>query len=111
MSRSSPVTATLSAEILVELSGVFQPGYPETGPTYDCGGEPAEGPDVEDIAVTGLTFMRQKFDRPSRKWTPNPIDLLAGVDLKSAAIRTLLDNIANALGEEAVEALVQDAAE
>lgn len=36
-----------------EVSGQAHPGYPAKGPTYDCGGEPAEGPElnVKEIAI------------------------------------------------------------
>lgn len=29
-----------------QVSGTAHPGYPAKGPTYDCGGEPAEGPEL-----------------------------------------------------------------
>ena len=105
MARSTPVTATISAEILVELSGVFQPGYPERGPTYDCGGEPPEPDCVEDIAVTGLTV------EVGRRADMHVVDLMAGVNPRCPDVMRLLDNIANALGEEALEALMEDASE
>lgn len=30
----------------IEVKGQAHPGYPAKGPTYDCGGEPAEGPEL-----------------------------------------------------------------
>lgn len=32
--------------------GKIEPGYPATGPTYDCGGTPGEGPSVTDYTFT-----------------------------------------------------------
>jgi hypothetical protein len=29
----------------------YHPGYPQLGPTYSCGGEPAEPPEVEIVKV------------------------------------------------------------
>ena len=38
-------------------------GYPETGPTYYSGGEPAEGPEFE-LEILGLRFPKQAADLP-----------------------------------------------
>ena len=47
------VTATTYAEIEIGLSGTFSRGYPETGPTYSCGGEPAEPDAMDGVEITG----------------------------------------------------------
>ena len=36
----------------VEITYSYSPGRPEQGPSYACGGEPAEGPEIEIIGVT-----------------------------------------------------------
>jgi hypothetical protein len=38
-------------EHTVRINGEISPGYPATGPTYDCGGTPEEPPCVEDYEV------------------------------------------------------------
>lgn len=50
------VTPDASVEIDCEYVFTYSPGYPEQGPTYDCGGEPAEGPEIE---VIGVKLSRQ----------------------------------------------------
>lgn len=35
----------------VRVTGTITPGYPERGPSYDCGGTPAEPPGIEDFSV------------------------------------------------------------
>ena len=63
MARSRICTTTLHPSVtldgeelylIAEVRFVFHPDYPETGPTYDCGGEPGEGPGVEDVEVISL---------------------------------------------------------
>lgn len=39
-------------ELEVEVEYTISPYIPESGPTYDCGGQPAEGGEVELISVT-----------------------------------------------------------
>ena len=38
-------------ERTLEVDFSFTPGEPERGPSYDSGGEPASGPEIEIIAV------------------------------------------------------------
>lgn len=33
------------------VTGRIIPGYPATGPTYDCGGTPAESPELDDVKI------------------------------------------------------------
>jgi len=35
----------------VRVTGSVSPGYPERGPSYACGGTPAEPPEVEDLCI------------------------------------------------------------
>ena len=35
----------------VRVTGSVSPGYPERVPSYDCGGTPAEPPEVEDLRI------------------------------------------------------------
>ena len=39
-------------EILVRVEWNVSPGYPATGPSYSCGGEPGAPAEVEDVSVT-----------------------------------------------------------
>lgn len=54
MSTTQTVTAYLG-DIAFDLTGTFYKGAPEQGPTYDCGGQPAEDPsfDVDDVKING----------------------------------------------------------
>ncbi len=47
-------SACIDGENDLELVIVYNytRGYPEQGPTYSCGGEPAQPPDCEVISVT-----------------------------------------------------------
>lgn len=38
-------------DVTLKILYVYTPGRAARGPTYDCGGEPPEAPDVEVIAV------------------------------------------------------------
>ena len=35
----------------LRVTGTMIPGYPETGPTYSCGGTPAEGPELDGVQI------------------------------------------------------------
>jgi hypothetical protein len=39
------------AETTLVIEFTFSPGYPETGPTYACGGTPAEPPEIEVVSA------------------------------------------------------------
>lgn len=47
-----------------EVSGKAHPGYPAKGPTYDCGGEPAEGPelDFQDVLILNDDDVKYYLD-------------------------------------------------
>ena len=91
-----PTTATTYIEIGVNLAGVFQRGYAATHT------EPGERDGFEDITIEGLFF-----EETLRK----EINLLEGVDTTNPHVRRLLDNILNALGEAADEALMEEVGE
>lgn len=38
----------------IRVRYTFTPGYPETGPSYASGGDPAQGPEIEIEAATLL---------------------------------------------------------
>lgn len=42
---------TVTGELEVEFSYVFTAGAPEQGPTYACGGQPADPDEIDDIRV------------------------------------------------------------
>lgn len=97
------VRATDSFEVEVTLSGAFFPGSPETGPSYACGGTPAEPDTMEDVEVKSLCGLR----RTAGGWTR--VDLLSG--LAPEAKLKLLANIADFLAESAVETLLAEVSE
>jgi len=39
----------LPNDLTLDITARLTPGRPEEGPTYDCGGQPAEGPECEII--------------------------------------------------------------
>lgn len=50
MSKSHGFDMTLPWEDgEIRVTGTITAGYPATGPTYDCGGTPAEPPEIEDF--------------------------------------------------------------
>jgi hypothetical protein len=53
-------------EVLVEYA--YHPGYPERGPTYDCGGEPAEPASVEIQRVTAGGVEIEPTDAEIEAW-------------------------------------------
>jgi hypothetical protein len=54
-------------EVTVEY--VYRPGRPEQGPTYDCGGQPAEPPEVEIIRVTANGIQIEPTEAELEAWT------------------------------------------
>lgn len=100
---SCKLTGTDTFEVEVTLGGTYQPGCPEQGPTYACGGQPAEPAMVEDCEVTGLFGLRRVGD-PMTGQTWETVNLLDNVDSKSAAYRQIIANIEAFVGIEAMEA-------
>ena len=103
------LTASHSFEIECDLSGTFVRGYPATGPTYSCGGEPGTADQVEDVDVTGVYgLLRVTNDRDSR-W--ERVDLLSGVDRSSPAYAQIVANLLAFIGDDADAALIGAASE
>ena len=107
------LSASAYLEIRATLSGTFCKGYAETGPSYSCAGEPGEPDSVEDIAVDGLHGYRTVRVATGDGWSTQEVyvDLLKGVDPKAPGVAQLLQNIADFLGQEAEDALLEEAAE
>ena len=93
-------TATTYAEIEIGLSGTFSRGYPETGPTYSCGGEPAEPDAMDGVEITGL-FIDRRVSKLGI-WTTEKIDLLSGVDIKHPIVQQILNNLLSVVDAEEV---------
>lgn len=45
------LTETETAYPEIEITFSYSPGTPEQGPTFDCGGQPAEGPEIELVSA------------------------------------------------------------
>lgn len=60
---SHKVEGAITLEVEAEVRGVFQPGYPATGPSYASGGEPGCPDMIEDAEVTGVFLDRRARDR------------------------------------------------
>ncbi len=106
------LTATTSFEIEVELTGTFVRGCPERGPTYSCGGTPAEPDMVEDVDVADIGMIT-RVRAPGLGATLNwkTVSLLDGVDRNSEAYQQIVANILKLIGDEAEEALMAEAGE
>ena len=101
------LTATTYAELAIRVTGTFIRGYPERGPTYDCGGEPAEPDGVEDLDVEDIMIINRTYVGGTPVDTE--VSILAGVDRSSEAYRVLVRNLLASLGDQAVEALLEEA--
>lgn len=101
--RFHAIKATDTFEVEVDLTGTYHPGFPETGPTYDCGGEPAEPASMEDVEAISLSGLR----RTAGGWAR--VDLLGGID--KAAREKILSNIVDFLGESAQQQLLAEVPE
>ena len=75
----STLNTELNLEVEVEYTCVSK-GRPESGPTYSCGGEPAEPPEFE-------------IDRV----------MLNGVDVRNALSDEMLDELRNRVAEDYAE--------
>ena len=98
------VSATSWFDFAVDLTGVYDKGQRAThnDPGYEAS--------VEDAAVSGL-----RYERPA--WVKGPagferkevsFDLLDGVDVTDPNVVKLLNNIADALGDHATDALADN---
>lgn len=107
-----PVTADTEIPVKVYLSGNYQPGVPEQGPTFASGGQPAEPAHIEDVAAVGLVVEvlipvppAERGSHPNGVWSE--VDLLEGLDLAARAI--VLANVLRCVGERDAEAQLLDA--
>lgn len=92
------LTATLSVEVDIELTGSYVRADPDVG----------LGAGVEDQAVVSAVVWRRVYNRETKSMGAQSFDLLAGLD--AAALATIEANILEALGADAVtEALLEDA--
>lgn len=108
--RGVKVSAETTFEVQVDLSGVFQPGYPEQGPTYSCGGTPTEPDAMEDVEIVNLFAITKVMapieTRGSSFWNTKLVDLLEGVD--DAAREVVKANVLKFLGAVADDALMRE---
>jgi hypothetical protein len=103
--------ATHTFEVEVTLSGTYQPGRPEQGPTYDCGGQPAEPACVEDLAIEDigiieLDYSRRNESHPRGVWKTT--SLLDGIDRSNPEIQKLFANILSMQRDAAEAALLTE---
>jgi hypothetical protein len=63
------VTRQDEAETDAVAQYTYTPGHPERGPTYDCGGTPAEPPEVEIVLVTAGGVKIEPTDAEMEAWT------------------------------------------
>lgn len=107
------LSTQISTEITLSLTGTFQPGYPARGPSYSSGGEPAEPDSIEDPWIDAITISRRVWEIQDGVSVSRfeEVDILKGIDTKSAAYGKLVDNILSALNGDAEEALLSEAAE
>ena len=73
--------------------------------------DPAEGGNVEDLAVVGIRIETISHRSPDGDVTRQIINLLDGCDLGSPDIKRLLSNLTEAFAVELQEAAIEDAAE
>jgi hypothetical protein len=57
------------AETEVLVTYTYHPGRPQTGPTWDCGGEPEEPAEVEIMRVTAGGVEIEATDEELEAWT------------------------------------------
>jgi hypothetical protein len=102
------VTASVLIELEIDLSGTYSPGYPARGPSYSCGGEPAEPAGCEDYAIEGLCAV---VGSPGQPLNWKRVDLLHGCNRSSTDIQQLFANIASVIEDDARQAIVDAAGE
>lgn len=103
------LTATITLDLAVRVTGTFQAGRPARGPSYASGGEPAEPDSVEDLDVEDILFETVKWEDNRRIVVAKSI--LTGIDRTSGVYRQLVANILNVVGEQACEALLEEVSE
>lgn len=107
------VTATHTLELELSLEGVYQPGYPDTGPSYSSGGEPGEpacieDPDISDIGIALIVPapLAEQGSHPRGVW--KTFSIFEGVDRKSEAFRTITANILRLCEQDILDALMDE---
>lgn len=95
------LAATTTLELEIGLIGTFSPGHPATPPSYASGGDPPEPDGIEDPDITSIVALR---------FGGADFDIMKGVDRSSAAWKTIVGNVLEFLGEDAVSALLAEAA-
>ena len=104
---SKALRATTVIEIEIALTGTYAPGYPATGPSYACGGTPAEPDGVDDTAIAEIGEVHaDRGPNGFRGWIVT--SLLEGIDRNSDAYRQLCTNLLKVLGHEAERALLAE---
>ena len=73
--------------------------------------DPAEGGNVEDLAVVGIRIETVVYRSPDGDVVLKIINLLNGCDLGSPDIKRLLSNLTEAFAVELQESAIEDAAE
>lgn len=109
MRKSKSVEGLLTLEVEMDLKGVFQPGYPATGPSYASGGDPGTSDEIEDAEITGVFIERRARDLYGIPGEYERVDLLAKVspEARAEVLRALTD----ALHHEAEAALLEQGAD
>jgi hypothetical protein len=105
--RPHTVTAKHTFEVELSLKGKFQPGYGQTGPTYDSGGEPGCGDSIEDMEIADIgicVLERRSTDHLAAKWATHSI--LTGVDRTCPTFLKILANIEAIEGADALDTLL-----
>jgi len=96
------ISTILSLEIEIGVTGSYQPSY--AGDRTD----PPEPDGIEDLECESLSV---EIQHPFEGGVYRSVNLLQGVDLRNPEVRKLLDNIANAVSDEATETLLEEARE
>ncbi len=95
------MTARLTFEIELELDGTI---VPYRAATRD---DPAEGGYAEDVEITDIATTEAKWAGDTYKWTTRSI--LDGIDRNAPEIQKLFANLLALKGEEASEAVYEEA--
>ena len=99
------VTAATEETINITLTGKFVKGYPERGPTYDCGGEPAEPDTIEDEDIESIHIERWSYNIDGGR-VITVFDILAGLDNAAKAI--ISQNVLAAIGADTARQYLMD---
>ena len=109
---TTPVRAKFTFEVEVAVTGAYLPGCAERGPSYSCGGTPAEPDSVEDVEIAEIGethYVRAPKLICDGQWVTT--SLLDGVDRTSAAYQQVCANILKLFGADAQRALIAEVEE